>query len=212
MFTSGGDKFFLESSPQRSSFLNFLWSWLKEYLIDHPFWMSTFLNGKYPSWRNTKSNKLGGSYKCLWFKLWTLIQEQFWQGFVQVSLLPDEVKKWWTLESWQLYWILLLSTNICKSRFDFDIYLTIQSFRCKRTLISGVSGITGTILNHKRSKTQKVKVAAVIKPLSLKNTWSFYCKKTELGLWVTGLSTTSYSEYYVWASRVRPLRHNRSCT
>ena len=38
-----------------------------------------------------------------------------------------------------LYWILLLSTNICKSRFDFDIYLTIQSFRYNRTLISGVS-------------------------------------------------------------------------
>ena len=66
-----------------------------------------------------------------------------------------------------LYWILLLSTNICKSRFDFDIYLTIQSFRCKRTLISGVSIITGTILKHKKSKAQKVKVAAVLQPLSL---------------------------------------------
>ena len=66
-----------------------------------------------------------------------------------------------------LYWILLLSTNICKSRFDFDIYLTIQSFRCNRTLISGVSIITGTNLKYKRSKAQKVKVAGLLQPLSL---------------------------------------------
>ena len=66
-----------------------------------------------------------------------------------------------------LYWFLLLSTNICNSRFDFDIYSTIQSFRCNRTLISGVSIITGTILKYKRSKAQKVKVAVLLQPLSL---------------------------------------------
>ena len=65
------------------------------------------------------------------------------------------------------YWFLLLSTNICNSRFDFDIYLTIQSFRCNRTLISGVSITTGTILKYKRSKAQKVKVVCLLQPLSL---------------------------------------------
>ena len=52
-----------------------------------------------------------------------------------------------------LYWFLLLSTNNCKSRL-WHFILTYQSFRSKRSLISGVSFTAGTIQNHKRSKTQ----------------------------------------------------------
>ena len=39
-------------------------------------------------------------------------------------------------------------------------YLTNQSFRSKRSLISGVSFTTKTILNSQKVKTQKAKVAA----------------------------------------------------
>ena len=53
-----------------------------------------------------------------------------------------------------LYWFPLMSTNICKSTFDFDIYLTIQSFRRKRTLISGVSTIQSFCKCWKPNRTK----------------------------------------------------------
>ena len=44
---------------------------------------------------------------------------------------------------------------------DFAYYFDNQSFRSKRSIISGVSFTTGTVQNHKKSKTQKVKVALI---------------------------------------------------
>ena len=65
------------------------------------------------------------------------------------------VKIWYNV----LYWLLLLSTNNCKSRL-WRFISTYQSFRSKRSLISGVYFTTETILNSQKVKTQKAKVAA----------------------------------------------------
>ena len=76
-----------------------------------------------------------------------------------------------------LYWFPLLSTNIKVADTIFDIYLKVQSFQSNRSLISGVLLTTGTIQNYKKSKTQKVKVAEIEQPLSLRNTRRIYYEK-----------------------------------